>query len=480
MPRRGVRRRRRRARGAHVRGRRARESRHSRRASCSTVPGCARSRPAARRATSAATTRSPIRCTRVSRRARPRRARRADRHRRRRVRGPARGPAAAPGAVRRRAGRVGGVLRAVAGRRCSTTPSSASLLVRLGLPRWATSPRSRPTRCWRASGRRAGVSTTSRAGSMRGRRCSSRHRPISSSRWSSTRPRRASTPPRSRRRGSPTGCSSRLAERGLACTRVVIEAETEHGERLARCWRHDRVRSPRLHSPSACAGNSTAGWWKRRAPAGATPLRSTPRPAGSRSCGSFPTRSCPPTAASSGSGAAIRPRTTAPTARSRACRACSATTRSRPRSCKAGAPPPSRCAGCRGASRASRSARWWSAPISAAWPGALPSPFPARVFDPPAPGRAASTSTGPRSWCRGGVSSRRAPARVRVRDAAGRGRRRVAAGPARGPPTCGGGTRRAPSVRALAGGRRLRRRRGQRRVRGDRRSRPGRRRSVYD
>ena len=31
----------------------------------------------------------------------------------------------------------------------------------------------------------------------------------------------------------------RLAERGLACTRVVIEAETEHGERLARCWRHD-------------------------------------------------------------------------------------------------------------------------------------------------------------------------------------------------------------------------------------------------
>jgi protein ImuB len=31
----------------------------------------------------------------------------------------------------------------------------------------------------------------------------------------------------------------RLAERGLACTRVMIEAETEHGERLVRCWRHD-------------------------------------------------------------------------------------------------------------------------------------------------------------------------------------------------------------------------------------------------
>ncbi len=30
-----------------------------------------------------------------------------------------------------------------------------------------------------------------------------------------------------------------LADRGLACTRVVVEAETEHGESLARCWRHD-------------------------------------------------------------------------------------------------------------------------------------------------------------------------------------------------------------------------------------------------
>lgn len=30
-----------------------------------------------------------------------------------------------------------------------------------------------------------------------------------------------------------------LAERGLACTRVVIVAETEHGEQLKRCWRHE-------------------------------------------------------------------------------------------------------------------------------------------------------------------------------------------------------------------------------------------------
>jgi protein ImuB len=36
----------------------------------------------------------------------------------------------------------------------------------------------------------------------------------------------------------------RLETRGLACTRVTIEAETEHGERLARCWRHDGALTP--------------------------------------------------------------------------------------------------------------------------------------------------------------------------------------------------------------------------------------------
>jgi protein ImuB len=36
----------------------------------------------------------------------------------------------------------------------------------------------------------------------------------------------------------------RLDELGLSCTRVVVEAETEHGERLARCWRHDGSLTP--------------------------------------------------------------------------------------------------------------------------------------------------------------------------------------------------------------------------------------------
>ena len=31
---------------------------------------------------------------------------------------------------------------------------------------------------------------------------------------------------------------------GLCCTRVVVEAETEHGERLTRCWRHEGALTP--------------------------------------------------------------------------------------------------------------------------------------------------------------------------------------------------------------------------------------------
>ena len=37
-----------------------------------------------------------------------------------------------------------------------------------------------------------------------------------------------------------------LAARGLACTRIAIEAETEHGEHRARLWRHDGALSPAM------------------------------------------------------------------------------------------------------------------------------------------------------------------------------------------------------------------------------------------
>ena len=36
---------------------------------------------------------------------------------------------------------------------------------------------------------------------------------------------------------------SALTRRGLACESVVVSAETEHGERIERCWRHEGVLS---------------------------------------------------------------------------------------------------------------------------------------------------------------------------------------------------------------------------------------------
>jgi len=36
----------------------------------------------------------------------------------------------------------------------------------------------------------------------------------------------------------------RLAALGLTCTRVIVEAETEHGERWSRCWRHEAALTP--------------------------------------------------------------------------------------------------------------------------------------------------------------------------------------------------------------------------------------------
>jgi protein ImuB len=40
-------------------------------------------------------------------------------------------------------------------------------------------------------------------------------------------------------KGLADGLHARLEALGLTCTHVVVEAETEHGERLTRCWRHE-------------------------------------------------------------------------------------------------------------------------------------------------------------------------------------------------------------------------------------------------
>jgi len=39
---------------------------------------------------------------------------------------------------------------------------------------------------------------------------------------------------------------ARLEALGLACTQVVVEAETEHGEHLTRCWRHEGALTPAM------------------------------------------------------------------------------------------------------------------------------------------------------------------------------------------------------------------------------------------
>ncbi|HUF84904.1 MAG TPA: DNA polymerase Y family protein [Acidimicrobiia bacterium] len=61
----------------------------------------------------------------------------------------------------------------------------------------------------------------------------------------------------------------RLETRGLACTRVTIEAETEHGERLARCWRHDGALTP--GALAARVRWQLEGWLEGERPEGRRP-----------------------------------------------------------------------------------------------------------------------------------------------------------------------------------------------------------------
>ncbi|MGH8985321.1 MAG: DNA polymerase Y family protein, partial [Acidimicrobiia bacterium] len=62
---------------------------------------------------------------------------------------------------------------------------------------------------------------------------------------------------------------ARLGALGLGCTRVTIEAETEHGERLARSWRHEGALTP-----SALAARlrwQLEGWVEGERPEGRRP-----------------------------------------------------------------------------------------------------------------------------------------------------------------------------------------------------------------
>lgn len=73
--------------------------------------------------------------------------------------------------------------------------------------------------------------------------------------------------------------SERLAERGLVCTRVAIEVETEHGESLSRLWRHEGGLGP--DALAARARWQLDGWlhaeeWAGRPTSGITLVRLVP------------------------------------------------------------------------------------------------------------------------------------------------------------------------------------------------------------
>jgi protein ImuB len=70
-----------------------------------------------------------------------------------------------------------------------------------------------------------------------------------------------------------------LARRGLACTRIAIEAETEHGEFLSRLWRHDGALTPGMIAERVRW--QVDGWlnrdnWGDRPTAGISVLRLVP------------------------------------------------------------------------------------------------------------------------------------------------------------------------------------------------------------
>ena len=60
-----------------------------------------------------------------------------------------------------------------------------------------------------------------------------------------------------------------LDELGMSCSRVVVEAETEHGERLTRCWRHDGALTPA--TLVARVRWQLEGWLRGRGDAGISP-----------------------------------------------------------------------------------------------------------------------------------------------------------------------------------------------------------------
>ena len=169
----------------------------------------------------------------------------------------------------------------------------------------------------------------------------------------------------------------RLAARGLACTRVLVEAETEHGERLTRCWRHARSALGDALTPAVLAERvrwQLDAWINTgETTAGITSLVLIPDevvPADGRQLGFW------------GGDQVAHQRADRALARIQGMLGYDAVT----------------TAVVQGGRTAAEQVRFvpWGEPRepdlplavgseTAAWPGALPPPFPARVFDPPIP-----------------------------------------------------------------------------------------------
>ena len=220
---------------------------------------------------------------------------------------------------------------------------------------------------------------------------------------------------------------AQLAERGLACTRVMIEAETEHGERLARCWRHDGSLTPGALAERVrwqldgwiTTGSTTAG---------ITLLRLVPDevvPADGRQLGFW------------GGDQVAHDRADRALARVQGMLGYDAVV----------------TAVVQGGRTPAEQVRWvpWGEPREpdrplvaggevAAWPGALPPPYPARVFDPPLPAELTDAGGAPVAVT-GRGEQHLVPAHVRSRGGLGRrhrvgrpvGARRALVGSARAP-----------------------------------------------
>jgi protein ImuB len=163
---------------------------------------------------------------------------------------------------------------------------------------------------------------------------------------------------------------ARLDARGLACTRVLIEAETEHGEQFTRCWRSANSEYGRALTPGALAERvrwQLDGWIATgETTAGIALLRLVPDEvvsADGRQLGFW------------GGDQAAHDRADRALARVQGMLGYDAVA----------------TAVVQGGRTPAEQVRWvpWGEPrephlpLDAAWPGALPAPYPARVFDPP-------------------------------------------------------------------------------------------------